>query len=413
MAKIFDADSDAWYEPGQLPPLPQAAPVQRALQLDPALGMLPMIPGYQPPEEQNQQRPLGPLPPVPSMKLNRPAMRPPAPYAPPSLDLGPIPGLGGMPALTTPPKDLAGALQAMPPTPPAAEGFSWEGQSGRKFELTPEQGARLRAGYADMQKRMGGSLGPPPEESKDPAGAASGLMATLSEFMEPEKAAQLALSVHSGELNRLSAEERAQAALDARAKRGSGSGSGAPGFNLKTSSAASQAQQRILSSANTQFSLPKAREAQSKIRMAMSAANLDSGLGDETAFRGLVSSLHGLASSNRELQGMQDTAGKIDQWIEQAKGVFMKERRLPPALMDQLRSVLDVNAQMVQSKIDAGVSFVRERAKNDPILVGLGRADSDAKWMGDATAIGTGTDGGGSPDGGGVDPDKELEELLR
>jgi hypothetical protein len=199
------------------------------MRLDPTLSMLPMLPFYQPPEEQGQERALTELPQVPNVKLDRPELKLGASYPPPSLSLNPVPKFGQLDPLTAPPQAIAEALQSgaaptqQPNLPP---GFSWEGQSGRKFELTPEQGARLRAGYQAMQKRMGGSLGSLSEVNKDPAGAASGLMAALSEFMDPQQAAALALKVHEGELDRLSAEERQRLALEARAKRGSGGGTG-------------------------------------------------------------------------------------------------------------------------------------------------------------------------------------------
>jgi hypothetical protein len=411
MAKIFDADTDAWYEPGQLPALPRKP---RPLELDPALGMLPGLPFYQQPnpEEQGSARGMPPLPQVPKMQLGAPGMGPTQRYQAPQLDLMAPPGFGAMGATTASPMAAAAALQGQPaPASGGDDSESWTLGSGRTFSLGPEERARLRDGYAHMRDRMGKSLDPLAGLQEDASGSAAGLMKALSEFMDPEQAAQLALQVHSGELNRDSAEGRNLATIEARKAKGSGGGApGAPGFNLKEGSAASQAQQRIISSANTTFSAPKAREAQSKVRMAMRAINLDSGLGDETAFRGLVNSLHGAASSNRELQGMQDTAGKIDQWVEQAKGVFLSTRRLPPALMQQLRAVLDENDRMLQSKIESAVSFVRERAKNDPILAGLGRAESDAKWMGDAYASGALDNAGGAP---AEDPDKELQELLR
>ena len=382
------------------------------LALDPSLGALPLMPFYTPPEEQGQDRPLPQLPPEqPRLNLTQPQMRPPAPYQAPVLDLNAPPGFGPLPATTADPMAAAEALQGQtqaPPAQPQYGGFEWVGASGRRFSLSPDEQRGLVEGRRRQIDRMSKGLSPLAGVGRDPAGAASGLMGSLSEFMDPDVAAKLGISVFDSQLNRQSAEERAQAALDARAKRGTGSGGGAPGANLKSNSAASNAQQRIFSSASS-FNLAKVRAAQAKTRTAMAMANLDSGLGDEAAFRNLVNALHGAASSNKELQGLQDAAGKIDQWIEQAKGVFMKERRLPPALMQQLRGVLDETARAHQAQIDAAADFVRTRAKNDPILQGLGRADADSEWMGQAVL--TGSEGSGG--GGGGNDDAEAEDLLR
>ena len=377
-------------------------------QLDPSLGVLPLMPFYTPPEEQGQDRALPQLPPpAPRMELTKPQMRPPAPYPAPVLDLNAPPGFGQAPATTAPPMAAAEALQNQPPPPPEYSGRRFVGPHGFSFEVTPEQERTLVESQAAMRDRMSKGLGPLSGVDQDPAGAASGLMGSLSEFMDPNVAASLGINVFNAELNRQSAEERAQAALDARSKRG-GSGGGAPGANLKSNSAASNAQQRIFSSASS-FNLARVRAAQAKTRTAMAMANLDSGLGDEAAFRNLVNALHGAASSNKELQGLQDAAGKIDQWIEQAKGIYKTERRLPPALMQQLRGVLDETARAHQSQIDAAADFVRTRAKNDPILQGLGRSDADSEWMGQAVL--TGSEGSGS--GGGGNDDAEAEDLLR
>lgn len=395
MAKIFDADSDAWYEPGQLPPLPQAAPVQRALQLDPALGMLPMIPGYQPPEEQNQQRPLGPLPPVPSMKLDRPAMRPPPAYAPPSLDLGPIPGLGGMPALTTPPKDLAGALQAMPPTEPALEGFSWEGQSGRKFEITPEQRARLRAGYADMQKRMGGSLGPLSEVSRDPAGAASGLMATLSEFMDPSTAAKLALSVHEGELDRLSAEERQRLALEARAKRG-GTG-GAPGVKAPKTTEVNA----IFDDVARDFKLPALTQSERDLQAIINMTNSPNALDQRAAIAAKIKEMSGTAASDKEREFYLGAAGFWN-GLESKINSYTEGGRLSPELLQQLRSHALSRLDFARSQR----TMAAEAAKRRVDMIGAGGEDLK---QGFSEYYG----GDGAPKKTAGDPNAEADELLK
>ncbi len=398
MAKIFDADTDAWYEPGQLPPVPQAqkAPMQRGLQLDPSLGMLPMLPFYQPPEEQAQDRALSPLPPVPSMKLDRPAMRPPPGYQPPGLNLGPIPDLGGLPALTTPPGAAAAALQAQPPAPPGLpEGFSWEGQSGRKFELTPEQGARLRAGYADMQKRMGGSLESLGGLDKDPAGTASGLMAALSQFMEPEQAAQLALSVHKGELDRLSAEERQRLALEARAKK-AGSGGGAPGGRPPKTTDTNA----IFDDVARDFKIQALTQSERDLQQIINMTNSGNALDQRAAIAAKIKEMSGTAASDKEREFYLGSAGFWNS-LESKINSYAEGGRLSPELLQQLRThALSRLDYMRQQR-----SMAAEAAKRRVDMIGAGREDLKegfSEYYGGAPKK--------KPPG---DPNAEADELLQ
>lgn len=333
MARVFDVDTNAWYEPGQLPALPQKAPTQRALSLDPSLGMLPMMPFYQPPEEQGAQRELSPLPQVPKFQLDKPGIRlPGSPAPPPSLDLAPMSGLGGFPASATSadPMQIAENLQKAPPTPTLPPGFSWEGQSGRKFELTPEQGARLRAGYKSMQGRMGGSLGPLAGLDEDPAQTASGLMAALSEFMEPEKAAQLALSVHSGELNRLSAEERQRLALEARARRG-GSG-GAPVAGRPKTTEVNAIYDDVMAASKFAALGQSERDLMSILQMANSPNAFD----QRASIAQKIKEMSGAATTNAEREYYLGAAGFWSNMTNKWNNV-MESGKMDPELLNQLR----------------------------------------------------------------------------
>lgn len=346
MARVFDVDTNAWYEPGQLPALPQKAPTQRALSLDPSLGMLPMMPFYQPPEEQGAQRELSPLPQVPKFQLDKPGIRlPGSPAPPPSLDLAPMSGLGGFPASATSadPMQIAENLQKAPPTPTLPPGFSWEGQSGRKFELTPEQGARLRAGYKSMQERMGGSLGPLSGLDEDPAQTASGLMAALSEFMEPEKAAQLALSVHSGELNRLSAEERQRLALEARARRGGSGGAPVAGRPKQTEVSS------IYDDVSRDVKLPAMGQSERDLMSILQMTNSPNAFDQRSAIGAKVKEISGAAATDKEREFYLGGAGLWSS-LETKLNNVTEGGKLSPDLLQQLRQHALSRLQMIRAE---------------------------------------------------------------
>lgn len=420
MPRIFDADTNAWYEPGQLPPLPQKPPVQRALSLDPSLGMLPMLPFYQPPEETAQPRGLSPLPPVPQMKLDRPALRPSPAYAPPSLSLAPIPDLAGMPATTADPMKVAEAIQAQPRPAPLPEGFSWEGQSGRVFNLTPEAGARLRSGYQQMRERMGGSLGALGGLDEDPAKTASGLMAALSEFMEPEQAAQLALGVHKGELDRLSAEERQRLGLEARAKRRGAGGALAPSKLplSKVERAMSNEDERFVKgerdNIQNTIGFRKLNEAEQAATQLESSVNLKSGVADLQAIKMMIKTTEDRISDSdfRYAQG----AGGLMSQLSNLFGYVAQGGKRDEEYMRQVADLARAMRATIRRQKLEGAARLRQNVASSPhAFVGgdeMRRAWADWAY---GTAAGESIQppggGGGTPGTPASDVDAELDDL--
>ena len=263
-------------------------------QLDPSLGVLPLMPFYTPPEEQGQDRALPQLPPpAPRMELTKPQMRPPAPYQAPMLDLNAPPGFGQMPATTAPPMAAAEALQGQPPPPPQYSGRRFVGPHGFSFEVTPEQERTLVESQAAMRQRMGQGLNPLSGVNDNPAGAASGLMGALSEFMDPDVAAKLGISVFDSELNRQSVEGRAQAALDARAKRGGTGGAGAPsGLPSKTERAMDLQDESFVKDIRNNVQSVQALKAMNEAEQAANkleaSVNLKTGVADMNAIKQMI-----------------------------------------------------------------------------------------------------------------------------
>lgn len=391
--KIFDADTDAWYEPGQLPALPRKP---RPLELDPALGMLPMLPFYQQPtpEGEGQGRALPPLPQVPQTQLQSPGMRPPSPYGPPQLSLSSPPGFGAMGATTAPPMAAADALRGQPSP---FSGRKFVGPHGFSFEVTPEEEQRLVEGFGQQRDRMGKSLDPLAGLQDDAAGTTSKLMQALSEFMDPEQAAQIALQVHNSELNRDSAEGRNLATLAARKGRGSGTGA-APGNGVLKNTELNP----IIDDVRMDHKITALRQSKRDLMQILEMTNSPLSLDQRAAFGEKLRSMSGLTVNDKEREYYLGAAGFWSSMNTKLKG-YTDGGQMDPGLMNQLRSHALSRLEFIEGQ-------EREAAEAAKLRVDMVGASREEVKQGLDKYYGGSKSGSSAPK---TQADAEADELLR
>jgi hypothetical protein len=395
--KIFDADTDAWYEPGQLPALPRKP---RPLELDPGLGMLPMLPFYQQPtpEGTGDPRALPPLPQVPKTQLPTPGMGAPSPYGPPQLSLTAPPGFGGMGATTADPMAAAGQLQGQPSPPSEFRGRRFRGPHGFSFEVTPDEERRLVEGFEAQHSRMGKSLDPLAGLQDDAAGTTSKLMAALSEFMDPEQAAQIALQVHNGELNRDSAEGRNLATLDARKARGGGGGGPTGGVAPKSTEV-----DAIFRGIRADFKVAALEQSERDLQQIINMTNSPNAFDQRSAIAAKVKEMSGATATDKEREFYLGGTGFWNS-LEGKLNSVTAGGKMSPELMNQLRS----HALQRLEFSKAEKAKAAEAAKLRVDMLGANR-EQLKQGFGSYYSGGGGGGGSAAP----TDADSEADELLR
>jgi hypothetical protein len=263
-----------------------------------------------------------------------------------------------------------------------------------------------------MKGRMGGSLGSLTEVNKDPAGAASGLMAALSEFMEPEQAAKLALSVHEGELDRLSAEARAAAALAARKGRGTGTKPGTPtkmdiAFEDKADAAVRDVRNNIQQMEGFR-GMNESAQAADKL---LASADLKTGVADTNAVKQMIRATEDRISDSDMRIALQ--SGGLWSQLMQLKGYVGDGGKRDENYMRQVADVARAMRSVIRSKQqEAGErahQIVMEHPRTD---IWGEKRQAWAEHARRQVAGGYGGPGPGSAHGKGAD-DAELEDALK
>jgi len=369
-------------------------------QLDPKLGILPLLPFYQPPEAQGQARELSPMPelppPQPRLRLPEPAMAPQR-YPVPQLSLQPgFNPIAGPPSTmaTQDPTAAAAELQAQPPAPSPYRGARFSG-NGFDLTLTPQDEEALVRGYQAMLKKRGSALGGLAGVNDDPSRAAGDLMASLSEFMDPEVAARLGIGVFQGEENRRSAEERAAAALAARQRRGSGSG-GAPGTGaLKPADI-----KGVLGDVRADKKLAALKQSERDLMEIVRMTNSPNAFEQRAAIGAKVKEISGAAATDKEREFYLGATGFWNS-LDTKINSITEGGKVSPELMNQLRSHAVARLEAVRAEKEQAAQAARLRVD----MIGADR-DTLKRLIGSYV-----TDGAGGGGGGGS-PDAEADELL-